>query len=505
MPRPGFVLDVDQSTPPILFPRGDQLTREALPKGSRVVYAPEPLAVGLDPRQSIRNAIDNPDESDPLRQRLRNAGNLAIVFDDVATAPPQSGPDARQLAIEEILELAAAAEIDDVTLVAARGLNRRMTEPELRRILGDRIYESFAPNGLLVQHDAEDRDALTQSGEIALDSHVVGKDLVVYVHSHVPGRNPVGAALLAGIGDFDAAASVISGRRSNEEAITSVVAALTNLFVIGVQTNVESYAPPFDFMGKREPEWSSRDVVMCGASERLASALPRRLTQLASGRTRAPRSIAKLVAGNIASVDKLLAEGVAAHATTAVDGQSDVVTFGIPLVGQYNVNSIMNPVAAAVTALDAIHGSNTGTPVARTGGALLVHHNMQPAFHTVHHPSFIDFFEDTLSKLDDPKALPDETLDRFRNDNWYVHLYRTSNAFHGALPVLLWERSMRAMESLGGVIVIGGDVETVRRLGFKPASTFQDGLEMARDISGTRNPSLTHLHTPPQFVVDVRA
>ena len=28
------------------------------------------------------------------------------------------------------------------------------TEPELRHAIGDRIYDAFAPNGLLTQHDA---------------------------------------------------------------------------------------------------------------------------------------------------------------------------------------------------------------------------------------------------------------------------------------------------------------------------------------------------------------
>ena len=44
MPRPGFVLDVDRSTPPTLFWRGEGFSLEKLPADrSRVIYAPEPL------------------------------------------------------------------------------------------------------------------------------------------------------------------------------------------------------------------------------------------------------------------------------------------------------------------------------------------------------------------------------------------------------------------------------------------------------------------------------
>ena len=43
-PRPGFVLDVDKSTPPILFHHGDGFRLERLPAGrSRVCTPAEPL------------------------------------------------------------------------------------------------------------------------------------------------------------------------------------------------------------------------------------------------------------------------------------------------------------------------------------------------------------------------------------------------------------------------------------------------------------------------------
>ena len=44
MARPGFVLDVDRSTPPILTWHGEGFRLERLPAGrSRVIYAPEPV------------------------------------------------------------------------------------------------------------------------------------------------------------------------------------------------------------------------------------------------------------------------------------------------------------------------------------------------------------------------------------------------------------------------------------------------------------------------------
>jgi len=42
----------------------------------------------------------------------------------------------------------------------------------------------------------------------------------------------------------------------------------------------------------------------------------------------------------------------------------------------------------------------------------------------------------------------------------------------------------------------------VRRLGFKPATTLRDALEMAEDVVG-RDPSITHLHAPPILMAEV--
>ena len=61
MPRPGFVLDVDRSTPPILFHHGESLRLEKLPADrSRVIYPGEPLEPLDDPETAIRHALEHP-------------------------------------------------------------------------------------------------------------------------------------------------------------------------------------------------------------------------------------------------------------------------------------------------------------------------------------------------------------------------------------------------------------------------------------------------------------
>ncbi|MEZ5204997.1 MAG: lactate racemase domain-containing protein [Acidimicrobiales bacterium] len=127
MPRPGFVLDVDRSTPPVLFHHGEGFRLEKLPADrSRVIYPAEPLD-GLDDVEAvIDDALRNPLECEPLPALLKPGMKLTIAFDDVSLPlPPMKRPDIRQRVIEAVLDMAAAAGVDDVHLIAALALHRR--------------------------------------------------------------------------------------------------------------------------------------------------------------------------------------------------------------------------------------------------------------------------------------------------------------------------------------------------------------------------------------------
>ncbi|MCU1380173.1 MAG: hypothetical protein JWN29_3156, partial [Acidimicrobiales bacterium] len=187
--RPGFVLEVDRSTPPTLFMHGEGFKLERLPVGSRIIYPAEALPILKDPDGAIRHALENPIDQEPLRAQLFPGMKLTIAFDDISLPlPPMQRPDIRQRVIEAVLDVAAEAGVDDVHIIAALALHRRMTEAELRHALGDRIYDAFAPNGTLYNHDAEDRDNLTfigeteQGEEVEINKRAAESDLLIYVN-----------------------------------------------------------------------------------------------------------------------------------------------------------------------------------------------------------------------------------------------------------------------------------------------------------------------------------
>ena len=52
------------------------------------------------------------------------------------------------------------------------------------------------------------------------------------------------------------------------------------------------------------------------------------------------------------------------------------------------------------------------------------------------------------------------------------------------------------------VIIVGGNTDAVRRMGFRSASTLQDAFEIASDSVGF-SPSITHYPSPPILMADV--
>ncbi len=123
----------------------------------------------------------------------------------------------------------------------------------------------------------------------------------------------------------------------------------------------------------------------------------------------------------------------------------------------------------------------------------IFYHPVRNEFHPVHHPSYIDFFEEVLAETTDPVAIEAKYEEQFATDPWYIHLYRNSYAYHGVHPLYMWYWGAHALEHLGDVIFVGGDRKTTARMGFRAASTLDDALEMARDRSAAarRSPTST--------------
>src|SRR5207245_4765608 len=146
MPRPGAVIEVDRNTPPVLFQFGEGVRLEKLPLGARIVYPPDPLEPIAHAERAIKRALGKPLEDDPLKSLLRRGMKLTIAFDDLSLPlPPMAAPDVRQLVMEEVIDMAAEAGVEDIHLIAALGLHRRMTADAGRHIVAHRHRTPLPP------------------------------------------------------------------------------------------------------------------------------------------------------------------------------------------------------------------------------------------------------------------------------------------------------------------------------------------------------------------------
>ena len=311
--RPGFVLEVDRSTPPTLFWNGEGITLETLPEGSRVVYAPEPMKAIEDPYRAIRHALAHPvGDRDPLPALLRPGMKLTICFDDVSLPlPPMEAPDVRQMVVETVLDMAAEAGVDDVMLIAALALHRRMTEEELRHALGDRVYDAFAPHGLLTQHDAEDTDNLlfigeTEQGEeVEINKRAATSDLLVYVNINLVAMDGGHKSVATGLASYrslrhhhnpqtmrhsksfmDQPSSELHS--SNWRMGRLIAESGVRIFQIETTLNNDTFPSNFQFLQKREWEWGVRDRATYAATAAALSKTPPRLARQVFHSIRSP-------------------------------------------------------------------------------------------------------------------------------------------------------------------------------------------------------------------------
>ena len=180
-----------------------------------------------------------------------------------------------------------------------------------------------------------------------------------------------------------------------------------------------------------------------------------------------------------------------------VEGQTDILTMGLPYICPYNVNSIMNPILVMCLGLGYFFNLYRGKPLVREGGVLIMSHPTPWEFHPVHHPSYIDFFEQVLADTTDPVEIEAKYEKQFAEDEWYRHLYRTSYAYHGVHPFYMWYWGAHALQHLGEVIIVGGDAA-----GRAPAR-LQAGVDAARRVrDGERRRRPPPIDHPPAQPAD---
>lgn len=506
MSRPGLVLTADERTPPIVAPAGAGVALLRPAVGSRVVYPPDPLPVIGDPMRAVAAALSQPLGRPPLRALLRPGMRLTVSVETAdAPWPAPGAPDPRSRVVEAVLTSAADAGVDDVVVLIAGGMGRRLLPREICDLLGERVSRSLLPLGRVVQHDPDDPEALVNSSgsdanaPLELNARAAESDLLVRVSA-------VGSAAGAGPGGLPrslGSTATIRACADPAAAAASGAAALDPVptFSVELVLSQRSAGAGSDPLDSREWEWSARDQLalrLRRGSARLPAAVRQGLVPAAVG----GRDLVAVAAGDPDQVGAATRVTLDAQRLVAVPGPADVVVLGIPGVGPDNRGAPLNPVLAASLALDTLLGSHTGVPVVRPGGVAVLLHPLTPAFSGTQHPAHADFFSEILP-LEPGAAGWDQARARYAGDPWFRHLYLSSHAYPGIHPFVLWERTAAMRNHLGDIIWVGADRRSAGRVGGRAATTVADALEIAAATVGP-DPSVVMLHSAGRLRTESR-
>jgi len=414
--------------------------------------------------------------------------------------------------------------VDDVHIIVATGLHRRMTTAEIKRMVGKRVFDQFHPDRLY-NHDAEDPDGMVEIGRTEHDEPVIinrraaESDLVIYVNINLVPMDGGAKSIATGLTNYEGLKAHHNPdhiRRSNsymdpsKSALATTMARVgkvvhRNLKVFQIETavNNDMYPPELRFLAKNEDEWSAFDEVKLKGMRYALSKLPRRAKREMFMNIPARYGLTGVWAGEVNAVHAKALDKVFQQYCVPVKGQTDVLLLGVPFISPYNVNSILNPILVQVNAMGYLFNFYRGVPLLKKGGTLILTHPLPDEFHPEHHPSYIEFFHRCLADTRDSDVLMQKYQEEFARNPNYIHQYRYGNAYHGAHPFYMWYWGEGARQHVGQVIVAGAESDAVaQRLGWEATDTLRGAIDRARETHG-RGASITYLKLPPIVIADV--
>ncbi len=524
MTHPSLVTIDSKSAPRTLF-SGDQLVDVDLPTGTRVIYPKPPIEALKDVDAAIRYAINHPYNSEPLYAKLRPGMKVTIAVDDISVPlPAMRKPDARGRVLTIVLDLLADHGVDDVEIIIATSVHRRMKDWEVRHVVGDKIFNAYWPKKLY-NHDAENAANMKYIGatdlgeEVELNKRAVESDLVIYVNLNLVPMDGGHKSVAVGLCGYRSLRAhhnpkVMRDCHSYMDPSSSALATsvermgrLTNqklnVFTIETTINNRMFDRPLEFLAKNEDDLTTTERNSLRALKFTLSKLPQPARQAIFQRVPSPFGITGVFAG----------ETEAAHAQTLrrsyeqylvpVVGQADILITGIPYISPYNVNSFLNPLLVQVMANGYLFNLYKGVPMVKKGGTMIVLHPCTDQFDNEHHAPYIEFVHRLLPETRDAMELHRRFEAKFAANPAYIGMYRAGHAYHPTHPFFMWYWGEAGRQHLGRMIVVGADNEYIPKLlGWETARTFDEALRMAK-VTAPPRPEILALHAPPILMAEM--
>ena len=520
-----LVVTLDKKSAPRTIFAGDRLVEVAMPAGTRVIYPRPPLEPLKDVDAAIRYALNHPENSEPLHAKLRPGMKVVIAIDDISVPlPPMRRPDVRERVLTIVLQMLADYGVEDYEMIIATSVHRRMTGPEVRHIVGDKIFDAHWPKRLY-NHDAEDPKGMkevgtTEEGEVVeLNRKAVESDLVIYVALNFVPMSGGHKSVTVGLCGYksllahhnprvmrecwsymDPAKSALATSVNRMGKITN---ANLNVFTIETTVNNRMFDRNLDFLSKNEDDLSSTEKGGLKALTYTLSKIPQPARNAIFQRVPAPYGVTGVFAGETEAAHEKTMKRAYEQLLVPIRGQADILVTGIPFISPYNVHSFLNPLLVQVMAQGYLFNLYRGSPIVKKGGTLIFTHPCTDQFDEEHHAPYIEFVHKLLPETRDALELHKRYERKFASNPAYIQMYRTGHAYHPAHPFFMWYWGEAGRQHCGRVIAVGADNEYIPKLlGYETARTMGEALDMARETAPP-SPEITMLHVAPMFMADV--
>ena len=131
-----------------------------VPENSAVIEFQDPEFLS-DPVRSTVDALTKPVGSPPLADLVKPGMTVAIGFDD-PTRPPLPWQTILPSVIAVLIRNGVKEK--DISLICANGAHRKWFPNELKRFLGDKLFDRFWISRQIINHDCQNPVELTYLG-----------------------------------------------------------------------------------------------------------------------------------------------------------------------------------------------------------------------------------------------------------------------------------------------------------------------------------------------------
>jgi hypothetical protein len=524
MDHPSLVTLDRDSAPRVVF-AGDRLVEVDLPPGTRCIYPKPPLAGIKDPDAAIRYAINHPLGSDPLHAKLRPGMRVTIAVDDISVPlPPMRRPDVRERVLTIVLQMLADHGVDDIEIVIALGIHRRLKAHEIRHIVGDKIFDAYYPERLY-NHDAEDKANIklvghSDHGEVLnLNRRAAESDLLIYVNLNFVAMNGGHKSVAVGLCDYESLRhhhnpSTIRASDSYMDPAGSKLAhditrlgkvahKALDIFTIETTVNNRMFDRNLDFLMKNEDDLTGKERLLSKALVAATAKLPQPARQAIFDKFPAPYELTGVFAGSAEAVHQKAIQRCFDQYLVPISGQADVLVTPIPFISPYNVHAFLNPLLVQVLAQGYLFNMYRGAPLVKKGGTLILLHPCTDKFDHEQHAPYVDFFHQLLPETRDGMELMHRYERKYASNPAHIQMFRNGHAYHPAHPFFMWYWGENGRQHLGRVIVVGADNEYIpKMMGWETAVSMEDALYRAKG-GQARSLDVTLLHVPAIVMGDM--